>query len=235
MRKTPVIGIITAVAFEAGALLGQMKGKRKNGPFTTGTFAGRRMVLITSGIGAANAARGATLLLERHRPDAVILAGIGGAYPEAGVAVGGLAAAEKEVYADLGVLTKDGLLPVSATGIALLSMGRKRYFNEFPLDRRLLKQAAKHLADLKAGVFLTVSQVTGTAKRARQLRERYGALCENMEGAAVAQTCAAYGVPLLEIRGISNMVEDRDISGWKKNLAAENCQRAVMELIKLDA
>ncbi len=235
MRGTPTIGIITAAAFEAEALLGEMKGKRKHGPFTTGTIAGRRIVHVAPGIGAANAARGATLLLERRRPGAVILAGIGGAYPGAGVAVGGLVAAEKEIYADLGVLTKDGLLPVSATGIELMRKGKRKYFNEFPLDRRLLKQAAKHIGDLKAGVFLTVSQVTGTAERARRLRERYGALCENMEGAAVAQTCAAYGVPLLEIRGISNMVEDRDPSRWKKTLAAENCQRAVIELIKLDA
>jgi futalosine hydrolase len=85
---------------------------------------------------------------------------------------------------------------------------------------------------LTTGVFLTVSTVTGTRERALELRRRHKALCENMEGAAVAQVCALYGIPLLEIRGISNMVEDRDALGWEKGLAALNCQRAVLELIR---
>jgi futalosine hydrolase len=72
--------------------------------------------------------------------------------------------------------------------------------------------------------------VTGTLRRARELRRRFGALCENMEGAAAAQVCARYGVPLLEVRGISNMVSDREPASWRKREAARNCQHAVMEL-----
>ena len=53
-----------------------------------------------------------------------------------------------------------------------------------------------------------------------------------MEGAAIAHICAMYDIPMIEIRGISNIVENRDIKKWDIQLASENCQMAVIELIK---
>ncbi|MQA92922.1 MAG: hypothetical protein GEU90_22310, partial [Gemmatimonas sp.] len=47
------------------------------------------------------------------------------------------------------------------------------------------------------------------------------ALCETMEGAAYAHVAAFYGVPFAEIRGISNLVEDRDTSRWRIAQGAE--------------
>ncbi len=35
-----------------------------------------------------------------------------------------------------------------------------------------------------------------------------------MEGAAAAQVAALHGIPWLEVRGISNIVEDRDLTKW---------------------
>jgi futalosine hydrolase len=39
-------------------------------------------------------------------------------------------------------------------------------------------------------------------------------------------------VDCLEIRGISNMVEDRDLSRWNIPLAVENAQRFVLKFIE---
>jgi len=36
-----------------------------------------------------------------------------------------------------------------------------------------------------------------------------------MEGAAAAHICALYKVPFMEIRGISNLVTDRDRGSWQ--------------------
>jgi futalosine hydrolase len=36
-----------------------------------------------------------------------------------------------------------------------------------------------------------------------------------MEGAAVAQVAAALHVPLYQVRGVSNLVGDRDKSNWR--------------------
>lgn len=231
-RSTGIIGLITAAPFESSLIIRKLTGKRRSGRFMLGSFAGKPVAHIAAGMGAANAAWGATLLLERNAPRLIILFGIGGAYPGAGLAIGDVAVASEEIYADLGVLMKYGLASLEETGIPLLRKGAKEYYNSFALDKKLLERAKEILPGLTSGVFLTVGQVTGTAKRARELRGRYHALCENMEGAAAAQVCTRHGTPLLEVRGISNLVEDRDTKRWDRGLAARNCQEAVLRLIK---
>jgi futalosine hydrolase len=66
-----------------------------------------------------------------------------------------------------------------------------------------------------SGRCLTASRVTGLAAEAAVLLERWGALAESMEGAAAAHICALYRVPFLEVRGISNVITDRDRASWQ--------------------
>lgn len=235
MPEKQYIGLISAVQFEARLLLKELTDIRKSSPsITTGRIGNNRIVHITSNIGIANAAHAVTILLERFSPRFVLLFGIGGAYPSCGLEVGDIALAEKEIYADTGVLMKDGFHSMEAIEIPMLKRGRKKYFNEFPLDKTLIRRVigtsgtGSTAVNIKSGVFLTVSQSTGTRKRAEELGRKYNAVCENMEGAAVAHICARYGVPVLELRGISNIAGDRDMSRWNKKSAAENCQKAVI-------
>ncbi|MCE5193973.1 MAG: hypothetical protein LLF28_00715, partial [Nitrospiraceae bacterium] len=80
----------------------------------------------------------------------------------------------------------------------------------------------------KTGAFLTMSSITGTLKRAKELEKRFNVICENMEGAAIAQVCVIHGIPMLEIRGISNIVGDRDKNRWDIKKASENCQKILI-------
>lgn len=230
MKKAPVapVGLISAVPFESARLLKSLKDKAKiSSGITRGSIGKDSVIHMTSGIGMANAAHAATVLIRDFSPCFILLFGIGGAYPGSGLKPGDVAVAEREIYADTGVITAEGFKGINETGWPLLRKGHKRYFNEYPLNRALLKKAG----GIKSGVFLTVAQSTGTLKRAKELGEKYNALCENMEGAAVAQICALYGVPMVEFRGISNMVEDRDKTKWNITSASENCRKAVKEYL----
>jgi futalosine hydrolase len=230
MKKSSPIGLMAAVPFESRLLRRRIRGVSKITPsLLVGRLGDRRVAYITSGVGIANAAHAATMLIEKFAPPLVVLFGIGGAYPGAGLKIGDLAIAEREVYADTGVLTKDGPRGLEYMGFPLLRRGRKAFYNDFPLEGGpALRLPAGRV---KPGVFLTVSQCTGTLRRAQELRRKYRAVCENMEGASVAHTCARYGVPVIELRGISNMVQDRDPEKWDRELAAANCQRAVIEML----
>jgi futalosine hydrolase len=214
------------------------RGSGVNGLYYKGILAGRAVVLAVSGIGKVNAAHAVTRLILEHKPDLIMNIGVGGAYPSAGIGIGDIAIAEKEIYGDEGVMLKDGLQGFDSIGLQLLKQGRKKYFNEFPLDRKLMRKAVTSIDTdgaafaFRSGPFVTVSACTGTRKRARDIEERLHAVCENMEGAAIAHICTLYGIPLVEMRGISNMVEDRDRSGWNIRLAAENCQQAAQELLR---
>jgi futalosine hydrolase len=237
--KKADIGIIASAFFE-GIFFGtafKMRGRPLPGHpvFFGGEVKGKHVVFGVSGMGKTNAAHAGTLLVEKFSPSCIVNFGIGGAYPRAGLDPGDIAVAEKEVYADEGVLLEDGLHPLQITGIPLVTAGGKRFYNEFPVDRRLsglAVKAAGTVAHCKSGVFLTVSSCTGTRKRAEELVGKFAPLCENMEGAALAHICRLYGIPFVEMRGISNMVGDRDKEKWEIKLAAENCQRALVHFLE---
>ena len=190
--------------------------------------------VVITGMGAVNTAHALTreLVLNPH-PGLVLQVGIGGAFVQADLPVGGVAIATEEVYGDVGVITPDGWLSAEGIGIPLVAANDQRpaLFNHFPLDAALVKRASA-ICGARTGRFLTLAQVTGVRALADTLYERFGAICESMEGAAAAHICALYGVPFLEIRGISNLVEDRDRSKWRIRDAALAAQEAALKVLE---
>lgn len=198
-------------------------------PLFRADLAGNELLLAQTGIGKVNAASAATLLLERYAPDLIINTGCGGAFAGSGLEVGDLAVAESECLADEGVQTPGGWHGMELIGIPLYEGRGERIFNTIPVDGQLARRAVDCAAanGFRAGLgpFLTVSTCSGTALQGEELLRRFPAVCENMEGAAVAQVALIYGVPCLEVRGISNMVEDRDLSRWDLKRAVGEAQR----------
>lgn len=204
-----------------------------------GTLDGQPVVLLHCGVGKANAAAATALLLESQRPEAVINFGCGGAYPGSGLRLRDLALASAEHYGDEGVDTPDGFLDLEAIDLPLLQRKGQRLFNHFSVDANLLDRAQAILGDpavrkdreVAVGTFVTVSTCSGSERAARALQQRTGGLCENMEGGAIAQLCCRYNVPFLELRGISNHAENRDLSRWDLPGAAATAQLAVRVLL----
>lgn len=209
--------------------------KRLSGhPFTIyqGQMKNNKISLIISGIGKTNAASASTYILNKISPDLLILFGIAGAYPYSGLSIGDLVIAEKEFYGDEGIVMKDGFYGLDLIGIPVLKKGRRIIFNELPLNKALIRRVKKIIKQpVKAGNFITLSSITGTNDRAIQLARRFNALCENMEGAAVAQVCKIFKRDLIEIRGISNIVEDRDRSRWNIKAAIRSCSNALFDIL----
>jgi len=205
-----------------------------------GTLAGREVLLCVGGMGKVNAAHAATLMIAEFAPEALVLFGVGGAYPSSGAAVGDVALAHQEIAGDEGVLTHDGFMDTEYIGIPLLKTASSVIFTTYPASERLLKQSLHTLittaepgsGKVHFGPFVTLSTCTGTSARAMELEERYHGLCENMEGAAVAQVAALHNVPWLEVRGISNIVEDRNLKKWDIPGAAKSVQKAVVSILK---
>ncbi|MCM2357226.1 MAG: futalosine hydrolase [Geobacteraceae bacterium] len=200
-----------------------------------GELAGWPAILAVTGIGKVNTAAAVTSLLERFEPELLINTGCAGAYRGSGLAVGDLAMATAELFGDEGVLAPDGWHSLELIGIPALERNGERWFNAFPLTRWALDKAS-HVADgaglaLRRGPFITVSTASGTAERGDELLRRFGGICENMEGGAAAQVALLYGADCLELRGVSNLVEDRDLSRWDIPLAAERAQAFIMRFI----
>ena len=203
------------------------------GVISKGSLHGKSIMFSHCGIGKVNSSHSVTLLLEDTKPDILILFGIGGAYTDAGV--GDVVIAVSENYGEEGVMTPDGWKPMEFTGFPLLKNDHE-YFNTFLMDRKLSQLAFKASKDIglevHSGNFITVSQCSGTRKTGETIRARFNGICENMEGAAVAHICTKYNVPMIEIRGISNIIEDRDLTKWNIPIAVSNCSKAVNEVVR---
>ncbi len=243
LAPDPMIALLAAVPEETNLIRAALQGFAQESvhgiALISGTISGRKVTLAHSGIGKASAAATAVSLLTSCQPEALVLFGCGGAYLEAELALGDLALANGEIFGDEGVATPSGFQDLAETKLAMRSTPKKLY-NNWPIDNELHDWAQPllqtHAKDnkikLRSGPFVTVSTCTGSTVVATAIVQRTKGICENMEGAAVALACQQLTTPLLEVRGISNLVEDRDTSRWDLPAGMAAAQRAILELLK---
>ncbi|MFD3519368.1 futalosine hydrolase [Streptomyces sp. NPDC058653] len=233
--------VVTAVRAEADAVCGGLGAVTDmpvpNTTDATDTAGERRLPggyvltsrpgadVLAAGVGPAAVASGTATALARAELssapyDLVVSAGIGGGFrPHA--PVGSLVVADAIVAADLGAETPEGFLPVDELGF-----GRTVHRPPPELSTRIAR-----LLDAVHAPVLTVSTVTGSAARTAELTARHPrAAAEAMEGFGVAEAAAAYGVPVVEIRAVSNAVGPRDRSAWRIGQALEALRYACGQL-----
>ncbi len=166
---------------------------------------------LTTGIGPIGAAITLTRHLARDSVDGIVICGIGGAYPGSGLEIGDVVCAVSETFGDLGVETPRGFLTTADLGFDTPS--------RFDLDLFPTKHQVP---------FVTCSTCTGTDERAVELATRTGGAVESMEGAALVQAAQSFGIPVGEVRGISNLAGLRDRTAWRVEEAAAAAQEAVL-------
>jgi futalosine hydrolase len=196
--------VVTAVPVERAAVAGAIGADEliRIGPYEAlhGSAGGPEVTVLAGGVGpAAAAAATATALCLAPTPMGyalVVSAGIGGGF-RGRAALGEVVEATTIVAADLGVGLPTGFRPIADFGFGIVEVAAE------PLG----------IAGARRGPVLTVSTVTGTAERAAELAGR-GGYGEAMEGFGVAEVAARYGLPVGEMRAISNQVGDRDRAGW---------------------
>ncbi len=176
--------------------------------------------VIATGVGAVNAAYALTRFLDREPVKAIVVCGIGGAYPGSGIPLGGAVCAESECYGDLGASSPGGFLDMEALGFPVIP----GIYNVLPMQIFPMARRAR---------FVTMNTCTGTDAAAHALEARTGGGVESMEGAAIAHVAALAGIQVGEIRGISNLVGNRDRSAWRVKEAAIAAQEALLEWIAL--
>jgi futalosine hydrolase len=233
--------LILAATAQEIVLLEQALGTsacRKTGAFdySEGILGNLAVVICAGGIGKINAAAATAALIERCHPRLVVNTGCAGAYLSSGLSIGELAVAGDEVLGDEGVLTSAGWQDLRFMAIPMLIHGQRLHHNTIPLSRQPAEKAMQ-LAErfgvrLVHGRFITVSTCSGTRQRGDELVRRFQGICENMEGAAVAQVCLRYDIDCLEIRGISNLVDERDMKTWDIPRAVETAQRFVLKYLE---
>ena len=150
--------------------------------------------VVISGIGRTNAAIATTRAILEHGPfDSVINAGIAGALPDSGLAIGDLVVASASIYFEEGLITPAGFEDVASLGFPLGDF----LGNAVPGDSALLARA--ETLGLPVGRIATVATCSGTDDAAREVSRRTGAIAEAMEGAAVVHDWQLSGVTVVRM------------------------------------
>ena len=204
--------LLTATLKEAKSVIekGKFKKEREK-PFYL--FKAQNVDLVITGVGKTCAAAAASFALSNSNYSRIVLFGLGGSYPGSFIDIGEVVAAEKEIYGDEGVCQEGYLEPIE--GIPTI----------FDMEVPEL--------DIKKGDFVTLSCIPGSTKLVKRIKESFpNAICENMEGAAVAHVAQLFNRKVIEIRAISNFAGERDKRKWDTEKAIKNLTEIIISLLR---
>jgi adenosylhomocysteine nucleosidase len=174
--------------------------------FIQGNLDGVPVVLLRSGIGKVNAAVGCTLLLQTYGVQGVVNTGSAGGI-DPSLTFGDVIISDALTYHDVDVRAfgyAAGQVPGSPA--------------TFSVPQNLIEAAEQAVEELKRegklpptlqhrrGLIGSGDQFIHTSERIAQIRKDFPTLrAIEMEGAAIAHTCALFAVPALIIRSVSDV------------------------------
>jgi futalosine hydrolase len=177
----------------------------------SGSFEKEGISFLVTGIGVLNS-YASLVRFHRNAPiDRILQIGIAGAYANAReeVKVLGIPVIiDKEVVADLGAEDSDSFLTLND-----LDLGELEYYESKNLDifDDLFGDSLKTLPIVTGA---TVNTATGKELTGIIRAEKYGVEVESMEGAGALKFGEDFGIPILQIRSISNIATTRNRDSW---------------------
>lgn len=204
------IGIIGAMDSEVRHLLARMSEPATHTyagrTFVCGRLAGCDAVVVQSGIGKVAAAITAQILIDRFAVDILLNTGMAGGL-DARLCVKDLVVATGALQHDFD-LTAFGHAPGYVTG------EDDTVATVFKSDEALVGLALDAAAEVMpqgskaiTGVVASGDIFVDDSALKKHLITQFGAAAAEMEGAAIAQTAAANGVPFVILRTISDLAE----------------------------
>ncbi len=231
--KPEVEGVLDRISHAGDRMIGGRLVSR-------GRLDGIPLQIVVTGPGILNTVQALTVCIENARPLLVLQIGCGGGFSRLGMKNGDLAVATSEVDVHLGIDTGMQHAPLIALPFPVLESGGRELKADYPLNGELARTVFQRLRDVYGpegigvfmGPFITGSTVTGSDERADFLFTAYSPCVESMEGAGAAFLSHYYRLPLLEIRCVSNLVGNRDVSTWNLCLACRRAGEAAADIIE---
>ncbi|MEL5987283.1 5'-methylthioadenosine/S-adenosylhomocysteine nucleosidase [Kurthia gibsonii] len=199
-----------------------------NSEYTEGTYEGKGVVLLKSGIGKVNAAMSTTILLHEFKPDVVINTGSAGGYDE-NLEVGAIVISDEVRHHDVDAT----IFGYEIGQVPQMPPAFKSDANLMQAAELAVQKIGEHQA--ATGLITTGDAFMNDPVRVEVVRKQFPTMkAVEMEAAAVAQVCYQFGTPFVVIRALS------DIAGKESNIsfdeflpvAAKHSTQVVLETIK---
>ena len=211
--------IVSATIFEIEKLIEDFEFIKIEENFYTKKIENNSVDILVTGIGIAFTVYMLTKTLNKKNYDLVLNIGIAGSF-SGNLKIGEVVQVKNEEFADLGIRSKDSFSTLFDTGFIKA--------NKFPFVDGKLKSTnlkKQSIPELKQVNGVTVNTVNGNKKEIEELKKKFDADIESMEGAAVFYVCLMEKIPFAEIRSISNYVEERNKVNWDMPLAINNLMK----------
>jgi futalosine hydrolase len=180
-------------------------------------------ILIT-GIGTTFTAFHLTNALHDKQYHFVINIGIAGSLTDE-LTIGEVVSVVTDEFADLGIEKENEFLTLFESGFM--------DSNDFPFEQGMLKASESNgLFDLRKVRGITTNKSHGRATSISEIKSKFSAQVESMEGAVVFYVCNWFGISCFQIRSISNFVEPRDSAKWNIPMALEKLNVTVLDVLK---
>lgn len=219
--------IVSATSLEIKPLLSELgKGRVLQHRVTRYRYKNFQIDILITGVGMVPTAAGTSVALARYTYDAVINAGICGSFNR-DITIGKVLNITTDCLPETGA--EDGEHFLSIIDLKLLDQ------DEFPFSGGKLINDSVFESSLINGLLIstgvTVNTVHGNAKSIKAFLSRYPVDVESMEGAAFIYACKMSGIRYLQIRSVSNYIEDRSVSKWNIPLAVQNLNHFMLDLL----
>lgn len=143
----------------------------------------------------------------------VINLGIAGCFDRE-IPLGSLVNIVSDEFSELGAENKDEFLTIDELGF-----GTGKYNGKAIPSSVNLPALLSGLPEVNG---ITVNKVHGNKESIQVITNRLHPVTESMEGAAVFYCCTQLNIPCIQVRSISNYVEERNRDNWKIGLAIKN-------------
>lgn len=239
--------ILSALAQEQSGLIELLHNPNKvnhaGRHFWLGDLHGQPVVLALSKIGKVAAATTAAALMERFGVQRMVFTGVAGGMG-AGVAVGDVVVGQCFVQHDMDASPLFPRYEVPLYGRTLFDGDAALTKALFEASQSVLSNphlhsvypAAKaHLGLIASGDRFVSGAGESSALRSALRSVGHNVLAVEMEGAAVAQTCHDYGVPVAAVRTISDRADDTahvDFPSFIDKVAGRYAQAIVEQFLK---
>lgn len=179
--------------------------------FVEGTMGSHEVVIAQCGMGKVNAALCAHTMIQQFDCDAIINSGVAGSLFDE-LNIGDFVISKQASQHDFDAS------PIGFKKAEIPYTG----LTAFQADPQLI-EAAVHAANAvvgkdhcQLGTVCSGDQFIIDVKKKEALHEEFGALCCEMEGAAVAQACHLNGVPWVVIRCVSDKPDGSEIVNFEE-------------------
>lgn len=244
--NTAPIAILSALAEEQDGLLQALTEarcvRRAGRDYWCGQLRGHPVVLALSRIGKVAAATTAAALLEHFQARAVLFTGVAGGVG-ANVNVGDVVLARQFVQHDMNAapLFPRYEVPLTATTVWPTDTDWSERLLQAARHSLMGAQYEGHTVQIHQGLIATGDQFVCAATQATLLCQDlnasgHSALAVEMEGAAVAQVCADYGVPFAAVRTISDRADDSahvDFPQFVRSVASVYARRIMLKALEM--